>query len=343
MSSEINFERIVQDAASLLAPTPGASVWKTFQKITAIVMMVAWLIALPVELVLHRRVNKRWMNTAFCVLAVVLLAALASFLSKPDLATVRALPPAERLIAIKAALKTMQPFEHLFVCSALAFGVHYWSNRRRFRTAQQGHSFDSGIPWLVFPPLARWWLPLDAASRLLDGIARSQRLPMRLLRGWAESLRCHLLQIGAGEFPYGPVTWLVVSLLEPVLLLLAGVLFFRHGSAPFGIYLMIVAVAMFLKASIIEASWRERVYDEMDGRLEGEAMKQLRAGRPSTQLSRAFTVPIASAVLTEPPADDDGPPPGVALPNPAFTGLLYSAFDVFPQGDRSPFPGSPTS
>ena len=349
----MNPESVIQGVIPYVTPTPAASVWKTFGKLANFMMFFAWLTALPVEVVLNRRVNKRYVNTVFYFMAIVLFSLLTTWLAGTRLEDLRGfgVSEAQKLAAIKQAYARMRPFEHLLLVSLVGFGVHYWSNRKRFGTPDQGHSFDSGIPWLVYPPMADrwlgWWQQLRAlmglkGSRGLEGAGvggfgasdvssngwldasmtgshasrqsllgtvrylgtRSRSLFVRLAFGgmarWLGYVEHHLAQLRQGVLPVGPVTWLAISVLVPGMLMAVGVSLTYPSYSPLGTYLIIVALAMAFKACMHAATWRERVYDETDQRVEAGAMMNLRSGQPPTKLSTVFTVPITQAVMTTP-------------------------------------------
>lgn len=328
---------IVSGAAKVLQPTLAASVFNTFRKATAIVLFLAWQLALPVELILHRRIGKRYMNTFFFVVAMIGLTILAelwiggirpsSVPSRDDRivlsprAAGKVSPPSPAAVRISS----LAPFAWLTSAAGIAFLCHYLANRGRFGTERQGHSLDVGIPWLIYPPLAAsivrrlvrsGWMQawLTATESAPD--ANTRRLlayPVSQSRALSAMLRHHLSVLIAGEPPHGPLTWLVVTIVEPLALAGVGVIVTREceGYREFGWYLGAVAAAMIVKGCIHAADWRERIYDDMDARLESEAISHWRSGRPATALSSAFTVPIAAAVPMLPrpsPAAVDTPP-----------------------------------
>lgn len=313
----------MQLATKLLQPTLAASVWKTFRALTGLLLFLSWMISLPVELLLHRRIGKRYMNTVFAVVSYVMLAVLLS------LCTTSSARAGRSPMQLIEAMRINSQLSALLLSVPLAFVVHYVCNRRRFARPDQGHSLDSGIPWLIFPPFARN-LAASLRKRLTRKPADSSQAPHATVAeisayagsAWTrlrEHVMTHLQATASGEPPHGPFTWLFVSIIEPLLLALGGLGLLMHSSGPnpLGLYLIIVAVAMVLKSTIHQAEWRERMYDEVDQRLEMNAMRNWRDGQKLTNLSPLFTVPVTKAVVVP-----SGNNPAPLVSGPDFDHLL---------------------
>ncbi|MFN0011719.1 MAG: hypothetical protein ACKVS8_08775 [Phycisphaerales bacterium] len=335
----------------LLTPTPAASLWKTFGVFTKSCFGLAWLGCLPVELILHRNTGKRYANTAFFVIALLLLGLLAQLFAGPTISWTRAGKDAGvHATGMEEAAAALGPFAVLTVAALVAFFFHYCGNRERFGRDDQGHSFDLGIPLLVFPP----WYPKEPPEQPGEGVPADAPKPpapppISTREGLAypaamsgqlgRMLRHHVDMLKSGESPYGMLSWYVIAFVEPMLLIACGVLFYFLSSySGFGVYLGIVGVGLFLKASILQAEWRERIYDDCDQRLEAEAMRNWRGGKPNTPLSRAFTVPVMRAALpSRRPIPDSGP----VKAGPGFESLMRPA--VQPTGSTTLFPADPTT
>jgi hypothetical protein len=314
----------IQELAHWTKATLAAGTLKVFRTFTAVVNFFAWLLCLPLELILHRRIGKRYMCTPFVALALLLAGTITAF---------TAINPAMlRIIGtkVRAAIPTTafatgtlplskSPVPIIMVsppgwamrcvvpAATIAFALHYRANRKRFGTPDQGHSFDSGIPWLIFPfgfqkAAAAWlkqWVLLPASTTPVSSTRELMAYPSSATRGFAAHFRHHLNLIATNRVPHGPFTWWVTSVLEPAVLFGLGVLMcLPTGYDPFGAYLIIVGLAMAFKAAMREAEMRERIYDEVDGRLEIEVMRNIRADKPLSELSVAFTVPLSRAVMT---------------------------------------------
>ncbi|MFO0834385.1 MAG: hypothetical protein U0638_05395 [Phycisphaerales bacterium] len=297
----------------LFSPTPAASVWRTLGKLPELLFAAAWLVALPVELIAHARVGKRYANTLFSLLAWAGSLALAAFLMggipDPD-------HPTPQAIA----------FFLLFILSAYAFLLHHVDNRERFGTEWQGHSFDCGIPWFLHVGLWKLFarLPMPAASPLHSlNCKRLMGMPASTLPSLPAMLRHHAAMLVARRPPHGPFTWLCISVVEPVLLLaIGGVLL---ATAPmfkgFALYLGLVGAAMWLKASLHAAAWRERAYDDWDQHLEAHGLSIWRGGQLGGGFAPSFTIPLYSAIVPPPPTERPEP-----LQTPAgFEALMLEA------------------
>ncbi len=313
------------DVVQLAKPTMAASTLKAFGKLTALINFIAWLICLPMELILHRRIGKRYMCTPFVGLALLLTGMLTVFASvKPDAlrmvdTNIRASIPTTALATgtlppptAPVAVLMISPFGWLMRCvvpaATIAFALHYRANRKRFGTPDQGHSLDWGIPWIIYPfglqkaaaaCLARWRVQGTSQARPGGSPHELLAYPASAIHSFAENLRHHLSLLATNRVPHGPFTWWFTSTIEPVILMFAGVvLCIATGFDPFGAYLILVGVAMAFKAAMREAEMRERIYDDVDGRFDVEVMRNIRAGKALPELSAAFTVPLSRAVMT---------------------------------------------
>jgi hypothetical protein len=296
--------------AAVFKPTVAASVWKTFGVLTGLLYFGAWMISLPAELILHRRVGKRYMNSFFFACSFVLLSVITAGLIHA------CLPGPIREIAAKGVEALPAPVAmsattlgFVMLASIIAFAIHKFANRMRFGTPVQGHSFDAGIPHLAYLPfsqkVAKFLLdqmppePPEFASRPEASVMEMESFPLAVLKRFHRYVRHHLSALAEGAAPYGPVTWLVISIVEPLLLAAFGIALLASVSlaTPFGWYLVLLAAAILFKALMHRADWMERAYNDVDQRLEAEALKQWRVGKPATAFSNVFTVPISEAVL----------------------------------------------
>ena len=333
---------VLQGIAKVFEPSLGTSVIKTFRVLFGIILTLCWLICLPVELILHRRIGKRYSNTVFVIVAYLLLnfsvavvGVVAFDLIRPMSAhaSPATLSPNDPTM-LRIALALM-PFNWFYLAAFVAFVCHYVGNRRRFGTPEQGHSLDPGIPWIVYPPKFVVALVLDNESSTELALQPDQ--PMNGRAGspprWLNSPlaapirhilacgRAHIADLRAGKHPYGPVTWWACVLVEPALLIVGGIGIAIQAPVflGFGVYLGIVGGAMWVKGRIWAADWRDRVYADVDQRLEAEAMQNIRRHVPATEVSEVFTVPVTGAVLP-PVGRGPGGPGGPIAAEPVMVG-----------------------
>lgn len=294
---------------------PAASLCKTFGKLSDFAFLVCWLACLPTELILHRRVGKRYQNTVFFVLSqLVLVLVVAMFLpSLPLGGSVEAIQARAQAVQQQLA-GTFLPFNILSWTAIIAFLLHWWCNRRRFGTPEQIHSFDVGIPWLIYPPALLWRLFVGRSNaRAEDGGGAVGGAPggaigsvetlaypaTGFLRNARRFVRHHFARLNNDACPYGPLTWLTLAVIEPAILIGTGLAVAALSShySGFGVYLAFVGFALFIKGRIYQAQWREWVYDQNDQRIEMEAKRNWFQGKPATELSDAFTMPVSRAVI----------------------------------------------
>lgn len=341
----------LSQALNSARPVMAASILKTFGKITALLFGFAWMICMPIEMILHRRIGKRYCNTFFVAMSLVVLGfmsyaciGVAQFarlilLDSTAVSKAQASGPRGALVdrqlsldlirnpslvkqkAEQAAMEAMRPsliaFGLLNILAMLAFAAHYIANRRRFGTQEQGHSCDFGIPWLIYPPLAAKLIPPKPRLRLQPRqgrleplpLARSHSYPLQIIRQLREAVTHHLNCLRRGEIPHGPFNWLYLMYGEPALLALIGAAMFIGSAsiAAFGLYLVVVALGLWFKGLAHQAEWRERAYDDMDNKLESEALRAWRSGSHASAIARQFTVPITTAILAKRVARGDEP------------------------------------
>jgi hypothetical protein len=308
-----------KELGEVFRPAPAASIWNTFYKLSLLLCLGFWMLCLPAELILHRRVGKRYANTFFVAVSLFVLVAVAGVI----LGTTQAwesLPSIHKLADVKWVRVEMPRwweyagFGVVLVAAVAAFAAHWIANRRRFATPDQGHSFDSGIPWVVYPPanLVNWARdagagtqtdpesalpPPDASRRSSFQLKKILAFPDTLVESWKPEAEIHGRKLLDGQHPYGLFTWFTLSCLEPAALLIFGTLIAFYGLLAFGAYLMLIGVCLFLKGQLAAAEWKERIYSERDHAIEVEAMRNLREGSPLDQVSRVFTVPVSRAVV----------------------------------------------
>jgi hypothetical protein len=340
-------------AGMLLRPTPAASLARTFDKLSRLLFAVLWVLCLPAELILHRRVGKRYMNTFLLALSLVGIGlCAAAFVEDPLVKVAKvsggwpaSLSTEDRRQALTEMLKYHSAFNWLVLLTLAAFLAHTIANRRRFGTPAQSHSFDFGLPWMVYAP-ALWMRVFGMGRGGDDTAAGSVARPKRPiphgpggaaaavaypLTAVTSSLRrywnYHTKVLRTGLVPYGPFSWLIISLIEPVLLVALGLALPQVSEhlAPFGCYMVFIGGCLFLKAYLFQTEWRERVYDDRDRELEAEAMQNLREGRDFETSSPLFTVPVSTAVLS------GGRTRGVR------TGMAGPGFDSFESGQGRPY------
>lgn len=354
-------------------PVMAASILKTFGKVTAALFGVAWMVCMPVEMLLHRRMGKRYCNTFFVLTSFVLLGFLTAIClgiapfarallvgpptlsAQPGAAMLGSPPPGlprgmgslsdlpgaggAMLASPTKALQALEPhqssaraFGALNLVALVAFIGHYIANRRRFGTQDQGHSCDFGIPWLIYPPalVAELLIPPKPRLRLLPSrgnadplpLARVAAHPLQMIAQLREAVLHHLNCLRRGEVPHGPFNWLYIMYGQPVLLagIGAALLALSASAAAFGVYLIVVALGMWFKGMVHQAEWRERAYDDMDNKLESEALRNWRAGSHASAIARQFTVPITTAILAKRVGNGNEP----IMIGPDFDGVLSS-------------------
>lgn len=277
-----------------------ASVWTTFRWLGNLVYALGWVFALPVELVLNRRMGRRYTGLLPVTISLLVLSAFIGLLgnfsnmftqpvaSSQPRAMWGATPPAPvaAATATGAGIGTGMLLTILLTIVLLALLRHRFANWWRFRSSDQVHSFSNGMPFWIYPPRAL--LRVVAASSAATERPAASAPPVQLntvgaalsaavnevtTKLSAEGSRA-LAEWRSGQVPTGTVVWFAATLLHP--LLLGGVaLLVSQANRPLGNYLAIAAVGIFFKARVQKAFVVESVYDIFDGRIEQDFKRSL--------------------------------------------------------------------
>ncbi len=294
----------------------GASIWTTFRFFSNILYALCWVLALPVELVLNRRIGRRYSGILPLFIAVEIMVQWLNFTSSVVTAankTQWVAPVLDASGATKVALLAV----------IIAILGHRLANWWRFRTDDQVHSFSPGIPFWMHPPrvltgllpMPRTAPPSDVAVLSSDA-ALSLRSPdvgvviPALLRG----IRAELIDIvhawRSGAVPTGSIVWIAVTVVHPIAVWAVGRFVLHRVDLGLASYLSIAALAMFVKARIQKAMAVESVYDLFDARIEQVFTRALSDPVRIKQVeAKGFMVPGLARALAN--ATAGGSRPGV--------------------------------
>jgi hypothetical protein len=287
----------------------GASVWTTFRFLANIVYGLCWILALPVEMVLNRRVGRRYSSILPLTISVVLVSA---FLRLVGVASAKAATEHPELKIAAASLEVSLGFLVVMALAVIRQRVASWW---RLRTSDQVHSFSSGIPlWLCPPtmltarlrnsppkrPVEQRAAPTTVFGTLCDDAGTAILAEVRnFYQAWLH-----------GRAPTGAIAWYGATVVQP--LLLVGVAYLvAPVEAALGIYLVIAAIAILVKARIQKALVIESIYDIFDARIEQDFMRSLgepqrldsieRQGIPVPGLARIVSAEASSTAGQLPP------------------------------------------
>lgn len=262
----------------------GASAWTTFTFISQLLMTACWIVALPVELMLNRRMGRRYNGVLPLILSFV---AWLIILSIGVTTNIRSAGSREEYIA----RASVEMIINLVIVALLLFGFvrHRFSAWLRFGGPDEVHSFSNGVPFWLYPPR----LFVSAVNSSLPAVAivppvdwraefqsarQSSFASLTLARRAAAQLRHHLsvfwVEWRSGQVPTGPIMWIAATVVHPILLAVAAIAL-RRENGPFGLAITVAAIAIFLKARIHKAMIVESIYDLSDSRLEQEFTQAL--------------------------------------------------------------------
>lgn len=254
----------------------GASVWTTFRWMGNLLYLACWLIALPVELLLNRRMGRRY--TGF----LPLIGAFAFFLAWMTVGAgvfQKAAEPSK--IWVFGPLPIMLIMAAAVICNRAA---NWW----RFQSDEQVHSFSNGVPVYLFPPttltarLAKKAGTIEPSdlnwrkqvSAIKDGSAGSMTFATGIARYFWNQLLGFGREWRSGGMPTGPIMWIACTMVHPALLMVGAGLLFGLNAAVAS-YLMLAGTAIFLKARIQKAMISETIYDLFDARIEQKFVQSL--------------------------------------------------------------------
>ena len=299
-------EEIGQAAAQALKSVrAGSSVWTTLRFLSNLLFALCWIVALPIELLLNRRMGRRYSGFLPLCLSVTLVMTVLIFVSSG--------PSAFQAEAAKHL--TLQPW---FQRCCITLGIiglavfrHRAANWLRFRTEDQVHSFSCGFPiYLQLPFVNRLTPDQPTATPILATTTQDKKkarwktldtvMGDALLHLLGPELKHFLSEWIRGRVPSGPFLWYASTVLHPVLLG-AGAIALLKVDAPVASYCGLAAGAIFLKARIQKAIIVESLYDLFDARIEQDFMRSL--GEPqrlNTVEQRGFPVPGLARIISAP-------------------------------------------
>lgn len=288
----------------------GASIWATFRFVSNALFALCWVVALPLELVLNRRMGRRYTGILPLLGSTLLLGAWF-FLAGPALAKARS-----SSFQPGAGISPSQTLP-LMVGMLLLFAVwrHRLANWWRFQSNDQVHSFSNGVPFYLYlpRPLARFvasrttrteppsWNWAQRVQALKAGKGTIVRFAIDLAGHLWQQVLGFFAQWRSGQVPTGPLQWIASTVLHPALVIAIALVAMRWN-AVVAFYAIFAAMAIFMKARIQKALVVESIYDLFDGRIEQEfthAISQPHRLRAVEQTG--FTVPgLAKAVVNMP-------------------------------------------
>lgn len=292
----------------------GASVWTTFRLISNLLYSLCWTWALPVELILNRRMGRRYTGllpvvVAFTLAAGVLVASFAMSFQRAKGGTPSSLALTGGYTAIGLGMGVL-------LLALLRHRIGAWW---RFRSGDQVHSFSNGIPfWLHLPkPLvgvvakhtkaASAPEPIDRSHKAVSpqgGTGEIMQAISLVLRHLGKQFAPFVQEWRSGAIPTGPFMWIASTVVHP-LLIAAVALFVIPVSPVLAVYLAIAGGAIFLKARLQKAVAVEAVYDIVDSRIEHEFMEALSNPAQLRQAEqRGVIVPGIARTLAEVTASD---------------------------------------
>lgn len=297
----------------------GAGIWGTFRWLANFVFAMCWIVALPVELVLNRRVGRRYSGLVPLLLSLVVLV--------PCLVLPLAVPTQSRwassVVVDQRGLLLSILAIAIFLAAVLRQRIAGWW---RFRSNEQVHSFSSGVPFWLHPPkdfMEMWGdepkpgpeaaipkppaKPANKPATTFLGMVGEE-----ITRNIADQWKPFVQQWNRGEVPTGPIAWFGATIVHP-LALAVGAILLAPIQAVFAGYLLMAAAAIFLKARIQKALIIESIYDLFDARIEQAFTRELSVPQALNEAERAgLVVPgmvraVASAESTPLPRGDLSP------------------------------------
>lgn len=300
----------------------GASVWTTFRFLANLLYGLCWIVALPVELLLNRRMGRRYTGFLPLLISLPLLAAFILFTSSVKARLLegdKKLPLAFGVT--NAALWTTGVSIGLVVIALMCQRFASWL---RFRGADQVYSFSNGIPfWLYWPRFITSRLPklkeippgeavppgelgtvsAESAATIpsFDLRAFLQR-PFKLEQAAENHAKRHLnalhREVWLGLVPTGPMYWIMSTIAHPLAVIYVGGVV-RRMHEGLGWYLALAGLAILVKARIQKAIVVEAVYDLFDAKIEHDFTRSLATPVESNAVERTgFAIPgLARAVV----------------------------------------------
>ncbi|MDX2147931.1 MAG: hypothetical protein SFZ23_10445 [Planctomycetota bacterium] len=257
----------------------GTSIWTTFRWLGNIMYGAAWVIALPVELVLNRRIGRRYaglLPLAISFLVLSFFLGMSSFLSTRG---------------FEGPRTGLGLWGTAIIYGLLAVGLLHQrlGNWWRFRGNEHVYSFSNGIPiWLFLPRPISFRLgqmmtfdrpaPSDDWSNAPISASTPWAAARALLSPFLAHLRAHWSyffdQWRSGVIPAGPIAWIGATIVHPIIVIALAVPASRLDGG-LSTYLVLAGIAIFFKARIEKANAVETVYNVFDSKIEQQFVQAI--------------------------------------------------------------------
>lgn len=254
------------------------------QWLSKVVFAICRLVALPLELVMNRRMGRRYAGTGVLFVSLLVYLAIVNYGSLRSYGFQGGFGMRSASIGRSDSVLLLAGF-----IIALAIVRHRFANWWRFRSEDQVHSYSNGIPFWLHPPKflligTRKAKPihLDANKKRWDdglpkgpmGIGVFFRVLRAFLKHLGSKVSLFMREWRSGAVPTGPIAFAMATIVHPVIMLLCGALI-GGVCKPLAYYMLWASIAIFVKGRIEKAETVERIYDLFDAKLDQEATAAL--------------------------------------------------------------------
>lgn len=271
--------------------TPASGFWGSLPVLGSVVFGIATLFALPAHLVLHRRIGERYLNL-FIVIAAGAAWELVAMLLQPLLTQLILYGKIKPWIPIEV-LNTVLPHQLQIsgLCVIVLYCCHRFGCWKRERADDLIHSRSWGVPTYLLPSKVNQ--KASAAALAAKPTPAPTGLYDELIRDWKAAWAQMVADYNNKCVPSGPMAWAITTILQPIALMLIGVILCLNGLA-IGASLFVSGIGMIVQGRIVAAFFREQILDHRDSRLEQEVWTRIIRGEPSRAEQVGYAMPVAT-------------------------------------------------
>lgn len=285
------------DVKQLFQFSPASGFWASLRVLSSLVYGVSTLGALPMHLVLHRRIGERYLNPILYFISAVIWLSLL-FLAQPILTQLVMSGQSRTLIPLNV-FPTLVRVQYglVLIGLPLLYALHRYGCWRRDRAGDYVHSKTWGIPTYILPGTTK----ADATPQPVRTSTASKppenlfdEIKSELQIEWQAFVRDRKER----RIPGGIIPWSITTVAQPIALLMIGALMIFSGFV-IGSMICYAGIGMFLQGRIAAAFFREEVLDHRDSRIEQEIWLRVIQGKPHQGEQQGYAIPVASTSISQ--------------------------------------------
>ncbi|HZW07277.1 MAG TPA: hypothetical protein VFF65_09140 [Phycisphaerales bacterium] len=289
-------------SSEMMQPKLGAGLWGSLRFLSGLVYAGCMVLALPMQMLLHRRFGNRYLNPFLFVASLVLLCVLvvlSMHASVPRTLDRTHIPllDGDRVTGARISWAVLYG---LLGILPVAYVLHRLNAWWRWRAGDVVHSVAWGTPHFlllgVTPGMSHGRAEHESKPKPPSIVKPPDNLFAELWCEHHESWEAMWKDLAGGRIPEGRVPWLIATAVEPLIVCVLAFCLCTFG-ATIGLYFFLAAAAMFVQARIASAWAFERMLDHCDNMIAQEAWGRVLSGKPSGTEAQGYALPISTKAI----------------------------------------------